>query len=456
MNPFKILIVDDEPTQRDMLRGYLARCGYDLSEVGNGPDALDHVRTHPVDLLLTDMRMPGLNGLELLAAVREINPLIQVIVMTAFGTVETAVEAMQRGAFTFVPKPIDLDALAVHIERALDHKTLFEENRELRARLEPATVSDMIARSQAMREVLGLVARVADSRATVLIQGESGTGKELVANAIYASGPRRLNPFIAVNVAAIPETLLESELFGHEKGAFTGAGTRHLGRFERASGGTLFIDEVGEMPLSTQVKLLRVLQEGQIERLGGSEVMDVDVRVVAATSRDLEEMTREGKFRDDLFYRLDVIRIDIPPLRGRKADIPPLVDHFIARFASLNNRAIEGIEPAAMDLLMKHGWPGNVRELENAIESAVVLCRGTVITAGDLPAAVRGRRGDVGTDPLLDDDPSRPLPERLESFERREVLSAIEAAGGNRSKAARILGMSEKNIRDRLKRWDLS
>ncbi len=455
MNEYRILIVDDEKNQRQLLSGFLKKKGYVLFEADNGKTALELVREEQIDLLLSDMRMPGLGGLELLEAVRQENPLIEVIMITAYGTVETAVKAMQKGAYTFISKPVNLESLALNVERALEHKTLAMENRELRARIESSPVSEMVATSRKMREVLGIAARVASSKASVLIQGESGTGKELVARAIHDSGNRKEKPFVAVNIAAIPETLLASELFGHEKGSFTGASSRHIGRFERASSGTLFIDEVSEIPLSTQVKLLRVLQEGQIERVGGNSTINVDVRLIAATNQNLNDLVKEGAFREDLFYRLNVVRIDIPPLRARKADIPPLVEHFVARYTKMNGINLDGVDPSAMDMLMKYSWPGNVRELENAIESAVVLCRGNRITPRDLPQNLRKYQTDEMTLLSPTDDPSKPLLERLENLEKYEVLRALEKTRGNRSKAARLLGMSEKNIRDRLKRWEI-
>jgi len=448
-----LLLADDDRPQREMLAGALEQDGYAVLQAADGAEALARLRREPVDLLLSDLRMPGLDGLELLDAARRLNPLLPVVVLTAFGTVETAVEAMRRGAFTFLVKPVDLLALRAQLERALELRRLREEVRELRGKLGESGLEGVVARSPEMREVLGLVARVAPSRASVLVLGESGTGKEVVARAIHAASPRRDGPFVAVNIAAIPETLVESELFGHEKGAFTGAVAARAGRFERADGGTLFIDEIGDMPPRSQVKLLRVLQEGRFERVGGAATLHPDVRVVAATHRDLDAAIADGSFREDLFYRLNVVRLTLPPLRERRADIPPLAELFLARCAALNGKAVEGFEPAALDRLVRHSWPGNVRELENAVESAVVLCRANLVGERDLPDRVRGvARGERG-EAFPGDDPALPLPERLERFERHFVFKALEEAGGNKTEAARRLGLSDKNIRDRLKRW---
>ncbi|MCB2198721.1 sigma-54 dependent transcriptional regulator [bacterium] len=453
MSAHRVLIADDEAPQRSTLAGYLKKRGFEVLEAGDGVAALNTLGREAIDLLLTDLRMPGLDGLELLKKARELNPLVEVIVMTAFGTIESAVEAMQAGAHTYIQKPVSLAELQIQVDRALERKQLHEENRELRARMGDDASGDLIATSQEMREVFGLVARAAPSRASVLILGESGTGKEMVARAIHTTSPRAEKPFVPVNIAAIPETLVESELFGHEKGSFTGAVGKHTGVFERASGGTLFIDEVGDMPLSAQVKLLRVLQEGTIERVGGSGSTAVDVRIVAATNADLEERVRSGEFREDLFYRLNVVRIELPPLRARKADIPLLVEHFIKKYASLNGKEVEGVDRAAMDLLMKHHWPGNVRELENAIESAVVLSRGSLVGPRDLSQHLRGGLSSAsGNSPWQDE--SLPLPERVDAFERDVVQRVLDEVGGNQSEAARRLGMSEKAIRYRLSRWN--
>jgi DNA-binding NtrC family response regulator len=455
MSSYNILVTDDEAPQRKTLSGFLGKQGYGVFQAENGSKGLEFINRESVDLLLTDMNMPGLNGIELLQKVKEVNPLVEVIVMTAYGTIESAVEAMQKGAFTFVTKPIDLASLSLHIERALERKQLYEENQELKARLGQSDVAGMIVQSEEMREVLGLVARVAQSKASVLILGESGTGKELVAKAIHSASPRKNKRFVPVNIAAIPETLVESELFGHEKGSFTGASTRHIGRFEQAKEGTLFIDEVGEMSLNSQVKLLRVLQEGRIERVGSEASIDINVRVITATHNNLDESIGDGSFREDLFYRLNVVRITIPPLRRRKADIPPLVEHFLKKYSRINEKEVDAIDNSAMDMLMKYSWPGNVRELENAIESAVVLCRTDLIKSKDLPPTVRSEINIKSSGCYPGDNPDLPLQQRLEGLEKFEVLRVLEVVGNNRSEAARQLGMSEKNIRDRLKRWEV-
>jgi DNA-binding NtrC family response regulator len=453
MEGFTLLVADDDAPQREMLADTLEMDGYTLLQAADGEAALEQVRRHGVDLLLTDLRMPGLNGVELLREVRQLNPLVQVIVMSAFGSIETAVEAMQQGAYNFIPKPVELPGLRLQIQRALEVRQLQDELRELRARTADSAGGEMIARSDEMRELLGLVARVAPSRASVLILGESGTGKEMVARAIHEASNRSNKAFVAVNIAAIPETLIESELFGHEKGAFTGASSSHAGRFERADGGTLFIDEIGDMPLHSQVKLLRVLQEGTVERVGSESPLPVDVRVIAATHRDLDQAIADGDFREDLFYRLNVVRLSLPPLRRRKSDILPLVEHFIERYARLNEKAVTGVSREALDLLMKHAWPGNVRELENAIEGAVVLTRNNLIGLRDLPASIGGERPMKAGSCFPGDDESLPLLERIERFEKHFVLKALEESGGNKTEAARLLRMSDKNIRDRLKRW---
>jgi two-component system NtrC family response regulator len=455
MQNSKILIVDDEAPQRSTLAGFLKKRGYTVIESDNGSEAVDIVRDGTIDLILTDLRMPKMDGLELLKQVKEINPLVEVMVSTAYGTIESAVEAMQVGAFNYIQKPVDLANLEIQVERAIERKQLQEEVRELRAITGKIEGSDLIASSEEMREVLGIVSRAAPSKASVMILGESGTGKEMIARAIHNASPRKEKPFVAVNIAAIPETLLESELFGHEKGSFTGATERLIGRFERASGGTLFIDEVGDMPMSAQVKLLRVLQEGKIERVGGKEEIEVDVRIVAATNADFDKNLAEGSFREDLYYRLNVVKIDLPPLRKRKTDIPHLIEYFIKKYAALNDKEVEGFNRDAIDILLKFEWPGNVRELENAVESAVVLSRNNVMGPRDLPPNIRESvlRKESAVDSYCDDN-SMPLPDRVEAFEKSVVLKTLQEVKGNQSEAARRLGLSEKAIRYRLKRWE--
>ncbi len=450
-----LLVIDDEALQRETLGGFLKKRGYKVSLAEDGAKGLQKILRESVDLVISDMRMPGMTGQELLEELKNRQLPTQVIITTAFGTVETAVEAMKSGAFTFLSKPVDLDQLEITIERALERQTLVRENRELRERLEGReSIAGIVSGSGEMEEVLSMLARVAPSPAPVLLLGESGTGKELLARALHQASRRHNGPFLPVNMAAMPETLVESLLFGHEKGAFTGADKQSQGYFEQADGGSLFIDEVGDIPLAVQVKLLRVLQESMLTRLGGSRAVPVDVRVIAATHRDMEAMVREGSFREDLYYRLNVVAIRIPPLRERRGDIPPLVEHFIERYAEGNNKAVHGVERDAFDLIMKYPFPGNVRELENTIQRAVVLTRGDTLTLEDLPMSVRTGESPLGD--LMDSGASGAnLPERLEAIERHLVREALSESRGNQSEAARKLGISEKNIRDRLKRWDM-
>ena len=380
-------MVEDGHSQREILRDFLRDEGHDVSEAESGEKALKQLRENYFDLLLVDYKMPGMDGMELLKGVKRINPEVDVIMMTAYGTVETAVQAMKAGAVDYVTKPIELDELLILIDRISERRILLKENEILRDELRRGgvTANDIIFRSTTMDEVINLAGRVATSKATVLIQGESGTGKELVARLLHALSPRSQKPMTVVNCAALPESLLESELFGHEKGAFTGATQRRVGRFEEADGGSLFLDEIGELPLPVQVKLLRFLQEREFERLGGNRTLHSDVRIISATNRDLKTKIGESAFREDLFYRLNVVAITIPPLRERKEDLSPLIDHFLRRFSTQNEKEIEGVLPEAKDLLLKYDYPGNVRELENIIERAVVIARGSLISTRDLP-----------------------------------------------------------------------
>ena len=449
-----ILVIDDEQTQREALAGYLRKRGFEVRIADSGASGVAVIESERVDLVLTDYRMPDMDGMGVLQAARRLNPDIEVVMVTAFGSVTGAVDAMREGAAHYLEKPVDLDALDAVVERALERHHLVSENRQLKARLadfEGPGLEGIIAADPAMEQALNGAARAAASQATMLILGESGTGKELVARAVHAASPRQGGPFVAVNCAALSESLMESELFGHEKGAFTGATARHEGRFEQADGGTLFIDEVGEIPPSAQAKLLRVLQERVIERVGGSEPVAVDVRVVAATHRDLPQMTRAGTFREDLYYRLNVVTVPLPPLRQRRRDIPVLIDHFLAHYSAQNAKPVDGLSREAMDTLMRYDYPGNVRELQNIIERAVVMARERVISTRDLPVEV-GADADVTIGSVTE---GGDLPGQVEALEREAIRDALVRAEGVQSRAARMLGITERNLRYKLKKYGL-
>ncbi len=446
-----ILVVDDELAQLDSIAGFLLKQKYDVLKADNPRKAIQLANENLVDIVLTDYKMPGMTGVELLAEIKKINPEVDVVVMTAFGSIESATEAMKLGASDYLTKPIDLQQLLNIVHKAVEHKQLVRENRQLREQLESRFRFDgIISQSSAMEQVLNLAGRVAPSTATVLVMGDTGTGKELVARAIHFASPRKDRPFVAVNCAALPENLLESELFGHEKGAFTGADRLRQGRFELAEGGTLFIDEIGEVPPSVQVKLLRVLQEKTFERLGGSKTMQANIRLVAATNRDLEQMVKDGTFRDDLYYRLNVVSIRIPPLRERREDIPPLLDSFVKRFAEDNDKAIQGVSREAMDLLVKYSYPGNVRELENIVQQAVVLSRNEMLSSADLPLHVREPVIEAAAD---DDFTQGSFTERVEGFEQSLIRQALKQTAGVQTRAAELLGMSERHLRYKLKKY---
>lgn len=450
---YTILVIDDEKAQLETLAGFLRKKGYRVEKANSGIAGLEQVKSTAVDLILTDFKMPDKDGLTVLHEAKQINPEIDVIVMTAYGSIESATEAMKAGAIDYLSKPVDLDHLEVIVAKALERKQLVSENRELRQQLEEKfRFAEIISTSPEMESVLNTAARVAPSQATVLIHGDSGTGKELVAKAIHYASPRKDKPFIAVNCAALSENLLESELFGHEKGAFTGADRQRKGRFELAHGGTLFLDEIGEIPLPTQVRLLRVLQEKSFERVGGSETIKVDVRLIAATNRDLEKMLEEKTFRDDLYYRLNVVSISIPPLQKHKTDIHPLTDHFLRKFADLNNKQVRGVSKEAMDLLLKYSYPGNIRELENIIEQAVVLARGEIITTSDLPMNIQGLKSEKRESVDLT---AGSFEEKVASFEKQLIQEAISQAKGVQTKAAEILGMTERHLRYKLKKYGM-
>lgn len=445
---FRILVVDDEVAQRELVCGFLRKQGFDVVAASSGDEALQLFRREPVELVLTDQKMPHLSGLELLQAVRSINPEIHVMVMTAYGSIETAVAAMKGGATDYLTKPLNLDELLHKIRRIREQHRLYCENRELRRALESRhRIEGIIGASGQMLEVVSLVVRVAPSEATVLIRGESGTGKELIAQAIHYASPRAAAPLIRVNCAALPENLLESELFGHEKGSFTGAIAARKGRFELADGGTLFLDEIGDLPLHLQAKLLRVLQEREFERVGSSRPVKVNLRILSATHRDLESLMSSGRFREDLYYRLNVVTIMLPPLRERKQDLPPLMDHFLRLFAAKNNKIIRGFSGDAREALLRYDYPGNVRELENLIERAVVLTRDDLINRGDLPLTLEapGDRDEANTQ----------LTAAVEGLERRMIKEALGRASGVQTHAAQLLGITERALRYKLKKYGL-
>jgi DNA-binding NtrC family response regulator len=450
MDALRIVVVDDEPLQRELIGGFLKKQGHEVFLAASGSEAVTRVRGTRVDLVLSDFKMPGMSGLEVLQAVKAVNPEIPFILMTAYGTVETAVLAMKEGATDYLTKPLDLDELLLRIARASEQVRLRSAVRDLQAHLvERHRLEGIIGESGRMQEVLALVERVAPSDATVLIRGESGTGKELIARAIHFNSRRAAGPLVTLNCAALPEQLLESELFGHEKGAFTGAVVLRKGRFEQADSGSMFLDEIGDLSPTLQVKLLRVLQERQFERLGSTTTLSVNVRILAATHRDLEQAMREGTFRDDLYYRLNVVTIQIPPLRERREDIPPLLDHFLRKFAEKNRRQVTGLTAGARDALLKYDYPGNVRELENIVERAVLLCRGQVIDVEDLPVALRPG------DRRLEEPEPRALPDILASIERQAIRVALERHGGVQTQAAAELGISERVLRYKMKKYGL-
>jgi DNA-binding NtrC family response regulator len=444
----RVLVVDDEANARNALAELLRDEGYATEVAADGQHALRVIDAFEPDVVLTDLKMPVMDGLKLLELGKQRFPHAAFLVMTAFGSIETAVEAIKRGAENYLTKPLDLDAVSALVMRAVEKAKLSREASDLRARLEQRfSVGSILGEHPTMQRLTKTIVQVAPSRATVLIHGESGTGKELIAAAIHQNSPRKDKPFVRLNCAALAESLLESELFGHEKGSFTGALGRREGRFKQADGGTLFLDEISEIPMPMQVKLLRFLQERQFERVGGNETLSVDVRIVAATNRDLQERVKAGTFREDLFYRLNVVQLDVPPLRVRKSDIPTLAHHFLRRFAEENGRDIRGFSDEALKSLLTYPWPGNVRELENAIERAVVMCPEQEIGSEYLPSRTGNSAVEMG---IL-------VPGiTLDELERMAILQALEAASGSTAKAAEMLGISRRKIQYRLKEWGLT
>jgi two-component system response regulator HydG len=441
-----LLVADDDPAVRESLERTLKREGYQVVVASDGQAGLEQLKAGGVDLVLADLKMPGLSGLDLLKAAKTVAPDVDVIMLTAFGTVEEAVQAMKDGAYDFLTKPFQRAQLIRLIRKALERRALIAENRALQQRLDALLGQGaVIGTSPAFQRMMMLIEQVAPSSATVLIEGESGVGKELAARAIHERSARRAGPFVAVNCAALPETLLESELFGYEKGAFTGAAGRKEGRFELADGGTLFLDEVADLSPVTQPKILRVLQEGEFERVGGTKTLRVDVRIVTATNQDLVQLVREKRFREDLYYRLNVITITVPPLRERRQDIPLLAHHFLRVYAAKNNRKLDGLSEEALARLETYSWPGNVRELENAVERAVVLARGSVVEVIDLPASV------VEGAPSADWVKAIPVGTSLAEVEQQLLEETLRQTKGNKTLAAKLLGIDPKTVFRKLK-----
>ena len=450
MNGYTILLVEDEAAQRDALASHLAEEHYDVLAAESAEKALVIASSKTVDAVITDFNLPDHDGQYVLEQINSINPTVPVIFITAYGNVGRAVNAMKSGAFDYLTKPIDIEELLLIIKRALQHKTLVSENKRMRKILEDQfSFKGIIASSNKMQEVLNLAGRVAETKASILLRGESGTGKEVIAHAIHYASLRKDEPFVAFNVAALPPTLIESELFGHEKGAFTGADQVRTGRFEQADKGTIFIDEIGDIPLEIQTKFLRVLQENTFERLGGSIPINTDIRVIAATHKDIESMIQDGTFREDLYYRLKVVSITIPPLRERKDDIPPLCRHFLRKSAEENGKDVDDFSRETFDALMKYHFPGNVRELENIVARAVILARGKQITLDDMPHTIFTPGNSPGT------SVTGGLEEQVEALEKNAIQSELRKCGGNQSKTARNLKLTERKLRYKIQKYGL-
>lgn len=448
-----ILVVDDDLNHLKTLKAIIGSWGYTAYDADDGKKAVERVIERPFDLILLDVRMAEMDGIAALKQIKDYNPAIPVLIMTAYSSVDTAVEALKSGAYDYLTKPLDFDVLKLTIERALEHSGLKAENQHLKDQLSADyDLRNIIGKSQPMKSLVDMLAMVAPSEATVLITGGSGTGKELIARSIHHNSPRKEGPLVIVNCAAITESLLESELFGHEKGAFTGADKRREGRFMQANKGTIFLDEIGETSASMQAKLLRVIQEREIQRVGGEETLKVDVRIIAATNRDLKQDVEAGEFREDLFYRLNVVTLKVPPLAQRQDDIPLLVQHFVDKFGKKNRKSVKGLSPLAMDMLLKYKWPGNVRELENVIERAVILLAGDFITEKELPSTVTEAYSEKRdwVEPVKHPvQVNRPL----EEVEKEAILATFEACQGNKSETARKLGINRKTLHNKLKEY---
>ena len=452
METAKILVVDDDAVARDLLADALKKEGYEVEAFSNGEEAIERGRRGRVDVVLTDIKMGTVDGLTVLREFKRFSPDTSIVLLTSFGSLEGAIEAIKQGAYDYLAKPFKKEEIKLVVRRSLDHSQLVRENARYRDELKGREDwSPLVGSSPAMLEVYKLVARVSEGRSTVLLQGESGTGKELIARAIHANSPRREKPFIPVNCGALPDTLLESEMFGYEKGAFTGAAGTKAGLFEAANGGTLFLDEIGDLGPALQVKLLRVMQDHEVRRVGGTSSLKVDVRIIAATNRDLEQFVKEGKFRDDLYYRLNVVRITLPTLTERKEDIPMLAHHFLQKYAGGSARAVRGFLPETMALLRQYRWPGNVRELENAIERAVSLSHGPLLTPDDLPAALHQAESPASDGSDQHDEVCL----TLEEVEKRHLIRVLKETKGNKVKAAKILGIDRRTLYRMAERFGL-
>jgi len=454
MSAAKILVIDDDAVARELLADALKKDGHEVESFSNGTDALVRGQQTVFDLVLTDIRMGTVDGLTVLREFKRFSPDTSIVLLTAFGSLEGAIEGIKQGAFDYLAKPFRKEEVKLVVQRALDHCKLVRENKRFRVELkEKEEWSPLVGSSPAMLDVYKLVARVSESRSTVLLQGESGTGKELIARAIHANSPRRDKPFIPVNCGALPDTLLESEMFGHEKGAFTGAVGLKAGLFEAATGGTLFLDEIGELGPALQVKLLRVMQDQEVRRVGGTTSVKVDVRIIAATNRDLEQLVKEDKFRDDLFYRLNVVRITLPSLVDRKEDIPMLAHHFLQKYVGGTSSGVRGFLPETMALLKEYRWPGNVRELENAVERAVSLSHGPLVTPDDLPESIRTAAPLEAKSTSASDGDEVCL--TLEEVEKRHLIRVLKEMKGNKVKAAKILGIDRRTLYRMAERFGL-
>ena len=447
----RLLVVDDEQSIREMFKILLEEDGYEVDLVSDGKEAISKIESQPYDLVITDLMMPEVGGMEVLKRSKEISPNTLLIMMTAYATAESAVDAMKVGAYDYIMKPFKIDEVRLVIERALEKSRLQRENSEMKSEIgRREGFSHFVGKSPEMLKVFDLISRISSGRSSVLVVGESGTGKELVAKAIHENSPRANKPFVSINCAAIPENLIESELFGYMKGAFTGANVNRMGLFESANQGTFFLDEIGELPSQVQVKLLRVLQERSVRRLGSTTAAPVDVRIISATNRDLEEAVAEGKFREDLYYRLNVIRIPLPALRDRRDDIPLLASHFLSRTAAEQGKQIDGITPEAIRVLSGYGFPGNVRELENIMEQCVALERTKQIGVGSLPDKLRGTSAEISTPDTQVPAEGLELEKAVDTYEKKLLLEALRLSGGVKKHAAELLKISFRSMRYRL------